>query len=400
MIQEPDTTAAAGATTGETSAAGRFGEYLIERRLGVGGMGAVYLARREADGKAVALKILNPVAGANAETVKRFNREARVLLALEHPGIVKADDLGAVNGQHFIAMEYVPGEDLGKIIMREGRVDARRALGIMRQVADALNYGWKHRLVHRDLKPENFLIRPDGICKLADLGLAVLANREDLRVTAPGTVMGTPECMSPEQARGERDVDTRSDVYSLGCAIYNAICGHPVFEGETAVATLKKHITDEPCKPSLIVEDLMPGVEDILLKCIRKKPEERYQTCGELVEAIDELLGSSANVAEPEAPEKSAGPDADDALALLTAQARTVAPATSNARPAPVRERPGSAPRPSTGQGSQGQRKTRTTIHMAGSRRGKLPVVPLAIAAFGAFLALFAAVMYLYLTSS
>jgi len=434
VSQESDTSGATDPTAaGESSSAGRFGEYVIERRLGAGGMGAVYLAHREADGEAVALKVLNPVAGANAEMVKRFIREAQVLLTLEHPGIVKAHDLGAVNGQHFIAMEYVPGENLGDIIKREGRIAPRQALEIMRQIANALSYGWKHRVVHRDLKPENFLISPDGTCKLADLGLAVLAGREDLRVTAPGTIMGTPAYMSPEQARGEHEVDTRSDVYSLGCAIYHAICGQPPFEGPSAVAILTKHLREEPPRPSRFVEGLMPGVEDIVLKCVLKEPAERYQTCSALVEAIDGLLRSDAAESAPDSSAKSAPPPSrrrrfdensnedsenamppagvpagqaaakpgpDDALALLTARARAAAPAASSWQPVSGREHPSARTNSQTTRGPQGQRKTRTTIHMAGSRRGKLPFLPLAIAACGALFALTAAILYLYFTST
>jgi serine/threonine-protein kinase len=388
------------AATSKKSSAGRFGEYLVERRLGIGGMGAVYLASRESDGQAVALKVLNPVAGANESLVKRFIREAQVLLTLEHPNIVKAYDLGSVNGQHFISMEYVPGENLGDTIKREERIDSTRALGIMRQIADALSYGWEHDVVHRDLKPENILVKPDGTCKLADLGLAVLASREDLRITAPGTVMGTPEYMSPEQARGEHEIDTRSDVYSLGCAIYHAVCGYPAFEGPSPVAILQKQLREEPRRPSEVVPGLALGVENILMKCMKKELADRYQTCAELIQAIDRQLAPAAREAakapvsaEPKAsvqapaepsvpapakpsatkPRKdtsrrrafdggaaaaanssgspadsapaapaasaaSAAPDPDDAAAVLIAQARASAPAGSQGQTGPGSE--------------------------------------------------------------
>ena len=468
MGEESSASPATGVAADSTkSSAGRFGEYLVERRLGIGGMGAVYLANRESDGHAVALKVLNPVAGANEGLVKRFIREAQVLLTLEHPSIVKAYDLGSVNGQHFISMEYVPGENLGDTIRREERIDSTRALGIMRQIADALSYGWKHGVVHRDLKPENILVKPDGTCKLADLGLAVLAGREDLRITAPGTVMGTPEYMSPEQARGEHEIDTRSDVYSLGCAIYHAVCGYPAFEGPSPVAILQKQLREEPRRPSEVVPGLALGVENILMKCMKKEPAERYQTCAELVQAIDRQLApaardsakasapaatkpatpkprkdtsrrrafdggpakaaaSSSSPAAPVAPAPAAAtpaaPDPDDAAAMLIAQARESAPAVPQRQTATAPARPRAAmgapsapasasepafreggPRPHPAAGPRarepgGRRPTRSTIHVPGQRKGKLPTVLLGVIVGGAVLTLVIAVLYLLFT--
>ncbi len=403
------------------SAEARFGDFIIEKRLGVGGMGAVYLARRASDGLAVALKVLNPVAGADEGLVKRFVREAQCLLTLDHLNIVKAFDLGSENGQHFICMEYVRGENLGTIIEREGRVEPETALMIMKQVAGALSYGWKHGVVHRDLKPENILLNTDGVCKLADMGLAVLANREDLRLTAPGTVMGTPDYMSPEQARAVHDIDTRSDVYSLGCTIYHAVCGRRPFEGPSVVEILKKHLSEAPRAPREIVPGLSRGAEQILLKCMAKEPVDRFQTCAELVEAIDRERASAApeggpasdasaragasrdtsrrqafEDASPEPPAPSDAPDAPeapDAAALLIAHARASAPASPGGGP---------RPHPAADPGARGRmerRPTHATIHVPKRRGAMLPTVLLGVVVAAIVLAIVSGVLYLFFTT-
>lgn len=268
----------------------RLGSFVLEKRLSKGGMGSVYLARKEGENRFVALKVLDPVSGSSEELVTRFRREAQFLLAIDHLNIVTAYEVGTVEGRHFLSMEYVEGEHLGTRMDREGVIDPIDALGIMRQVARALEYADECHLVHRDVKPQNVLIRQDGLVKLADMGLAILANREDLRLTAPGTLVGTPAYMSPEQVRSSRHIDIRSDIYSLGCTFFHAVCGQTPFDGHV-VKICQHHLYDEPPLPTTIRPGLLPAMESLLLKCMQKKRDARYQTCAELIRKIDQILG-------------------------------------------------------------------------------------------------------------
>ncbi|MHC4503764.1 MAG: serine/threonine-protein kinase [Planctomycetota bacterium] len=280
----------------------RLGDYVLEEHIGAGGIGQVFVARRLSDGERVALKVLNPVSVADAEAVAQFRRETEFMLALDHPHIVKTFDVGSVEGQHYLSMEYVPGGNLKQRILREGRLEPEAALRIMRQIAGALDYGARRGVLHRNLKPENILIGADGVAKVADMGLAILANRENLNITAPGFTLGTPEYMSPEQARAQSDIDTRSDVYSLGCTFYHAICGRPPFEGANPILIVTQHLMNPPARPSELAPGLDDGVEAILLRCIEKDPESRFQTCAQLVQAIDGELGPAAAPARPKSP--------------------------------------------------------------------------------------------------
>jgi hypothetical protein len=320
-------------TGGQTDGAGRrLGDYLLEERIGEGGMGLVFVARRVSDNKQVALKVLNPSSDADPEAVTRFQREAQFMLQLDHPHIVKAFDVGTADNQHFLSMEYVPGENLKDRIRREGQVDSAVALGMMRQIADALDYGARRKVVHRDLKPENILIRPDGVAKLADMGLAILANREDLRLTAPGFTLGTPHYMSPEQVRAQRDVDTRTDIYSLGCTFYHAICGRPPFDGPNAIVIVNQHLTDEPVPPTKLVPGLARVVDAIILKCMVKDREGRYKSCADLMRAIDVVIAPPP----PPAPPPPAVTPAPAVPAESPAPAAAAPPAPAAASPAPA----------------------------------------------------------------
>jgi serine/threonine protein kinase len=318
----------------------RLGPFSLQKRLGKGGMGTVYLARKDGEERLCALKVLDPApGGAPEEIVRRFRREAEFMLALDHPHIVKAYEVGTIDRRHYFSMEYVPGGDLMEFLARHGRIEPLAALRLMRQVADALHYGARIGVVHRDLKPENILLAGDGTCKLADMGLAILARREDLRLTAPGTTLGTPSYMSPEQAMAERDIDTRSDVYSLGCTFYHAVCGRPPYQGENAVVIAQKHMKEAPPRPAGLVPGLEDSVEKILLKCIEKDRSTRYQSSGELVEAIDLVLAASAG-----APPSSAEAAQGGAVRSSTERRRSPSAAAAQAGAGPARS-PGASPR-------------------------------------------------------
>ncbi len=273
-----------------------YGEFLLQRELGRGGMGVVFLATKPPDADPLALKILNPDVAADPENVARFAREARFMLSLDHPNIVRAHDVGAVGSSYFLSMEFVPGDDLRECIERDGTIEVGEALRLMRQVASALEYGDARGFIHRDVKPENILICPTGEAKLADMGMAILAGREDLRLTAPGTLLGTPAYMAPELARAERDVDLRSDVYSLGCTFYDAITGAPPYSGSSnPIVILQKHLKETPVPPSRRLKGIIEQVDALLMQCLEKAPEARFQTYAELNEAIDWALIAHAS---------------------------------------------------------------------------------------------------------
>jgi serine/threonine protein kinase len=276
----------------------RLGPFILERCVSKGGMGTVYLARKDREERRVALKILEPLAATSDELLVRFKREARFLLSLDHPNIVAAYEVGTEEGKHYLSMEFVDGEDLGTMIGRDGALDPVAAFGIMRQVAQALSYAEGRGIVHRDVKPQNVLISGDGAVKLADMGLAILANREDLRLTAPGRLVGTPAYMSPEHIGARRDIDIRSDIYALGCTIYHAVCGRPPFVGQIIVVSQQQR-NDPPPRPTEFRPDLPAQPQAILMKCLEKDPAARYQTCAELIDEVSGYLEKSAGGTTP-----------------------------------------------------------------------------------------------------
>ena len=267
----------------------RIGEYVIEKELSRGGMGTVFIARKQGESRWLALKLLDPIGGSSDELIVRFRREANFMLSLFHPNIVEAYEVGAVEGKHYLAMEYVQGETLESRIKREKALDPVETLKIMRQTTLALQYAEELGLIHRDIKPANVLIRQDGVVKLADLGLAILAGREDLRLTAPGSLVGTPSFMSPEAIDGARDLDIRTDIYAMGCTFYAAACGRPPFMGQVVqICQGQKYGT--PPRPCELRPDLLPAFERLLLICLEKDRSARYQTTAQLLEGIDFVL--------------------------------------------------------------------------------------------------------------
>ena len=219
------------------------GRYELHRRLGRGGMAEVYLARDQMLDRAVAVKVLFPALATDPGFVERFRREAQSAAGLNHPNIVGVYDWGEANGTYFIVMEYVEGGSLAELIQAQGRLDPDRSAEIASDIAAAL--GFAHRnggVIHRDVKPGNVLLTTEGTVKVADFGIArAISDSSDQNLTKTGSVMGTATYFSPEQARGA-GVDPRSDVYSLGCVIYEMVTGRPPFQGENAVAIAYKHV--------------------------------------------------------------------------------------------------------------------------------------------------------------
>ena len=270
-----------------------LGHCKLVRLLGKGGMGEVWLARHETLQKDVAVKLLPADFTKNAEAVERFLREARSAARLEHPNVVQVLDAGSSDGVPFIVMQYVDGTDLDKVLKKKGKFEISDALSIGKKMAQALGAAHRLGIVHRDVKPANVLLTKQGRVMVADFGLARDAG--DATITTEGIVMGTPQYLAPEQARGEK-VDARSDLYSLGCSLYHFIAGHPPYTGNTPLSVALKH-TSEHDRPEPLKAP--PEVAALVAKLMAKKVVERFQSADELVAAIDRVKGKGGGSDEP-----------------------------------------------------------------------------------------------------
>ncbi|HEU5300535.1 MAG TPA: PASTA domain-containing protein [bacterium] len=255
------------------------GRYEILDRISEGGMATVFRARRVADGEIVALKILREQFASDLEFITRFEREAKAVSELVHPHMVRVYDSGAEGAVHFIAMEYVQGENLKEFIRRHGRVDPARALEIAAQVCDALEYAHAHGIVHRDIKPQNILLTSEERVKVTDFGIARAMS--SATITHTGTVLGSVQYLSPEQARGTA-VGPSTDIYSLGVVLYEMVTGMLPFEGDSPIATALAHINQAPPAPRTLVPSLPVRVEGITLFALAKAPSRRYRSPGEM----------------------------------------------------------------------------------------------------------------------
>lgn len=255
------------------------GRYEIIDRIADGGMSTVYRARRLPDGLVVALKVLRPQYAADREFIERFAREARAAEALQHPNIVRVYESGRDGDVYFIAMEYVDGSDLKGHLRRVGRLEADDAERIAIAVCQALEYAHREGIVHRDIKPQNILLAPGGTVKVTDFGIArALAA---VTITQPGTVLGTVQYLSPEQARGAA-VGRTSDIYALGVVLYEMLTGRLPFEGDAPVAIALKHLHDPPPRPREAQPDIPLRLEGVILKALSKRGEDRYRSAREM----------------------------------------------------------------------------------------------------------------------
>ncbi len=260
--------------------------YRILRGIGSGGMAWVYLAEDTRDGSLMAVKVLYPQFSEDMAYVQRFTREAKLASALSDPHIVRVLDYGATRDIHYLVMEYIEGRDLKETIHEGGPLPYRQALEIAAQVAEALRQANKLGIVHRDIKPQNLMITADGTVKVLDFGIARASTLSSL--TQSGFV-GSPHYISPEQAMGE-EVDIRSDIYSLGVVMYEMLSGEVPFEAKSPWSIISQHIASDPPPLRLEDSDLPETVEQLVNKMLAKRPEDRLQTPGELLEIIESLL--------------------------------------------------------------------------------------------------------------
>lgn len=250
----------------------RIGPYRIERRLGAGGMGTVYLGRHAETGHVAAVKVLPAAMAREPGFVARFTREIDAMRQLKSPHIVELYDNGVDDGTYFYAMEFVDGETLTERLRREKRIPWRDVVDIGVQICRALKSAHNSGIVHRDLKPSNLLLGKDGVVKLTDFGVAQVFAGGKLTLT--GGMIGTAEYMSPEQAAGQR-ATKRSDIYSLGAVLYVMLTGRPPFIGDTAMAIAQKHRFNQFDSPRRIVPEIPHWLDEIVCQCLEKKPEDR-----------------------------------------------------------------------------------------------------------------------------
>ncbi len=255
--------------------------YELVRQIARGGMAEVWLATDQKLGRKVAVKILFPELSTDPNFVQRFRREAQAAASLSHPNMVGIYDWGEADGTYFIVMEFIDGRSLASVIRNEAPLAPERAAGIASEVANALAFAHHGNLVHRDVKPANVLIDTNGLIKVADFGIARAADSNTDNLTQSGAVMGTATYFSPEQAQGHA-VDGRSDVYSLGCVLYEMITGRAPFTGDNPVAIAYKHVSEELVLPSKRNSAVPAALDAITAKALAKLPANRYQSAEEL----------------------------------------------------------------------------------------------------------------------
>ena len=270
---------------GETTKKFEIPGYQILDKLGKGSMGIVYKARQTSVDRIVAVKILLDALAQNKEFIKRFDREAKIAAKLAHNNIVNAIDAGEVDGHHFFVMEYVEGATIKDALDQKKWFDEKAALKIVTAVAEALKHAHQRGLIHRDIKPENVILTGDGNVKLADLGLARLTADEKWSMSEAGMAIGTPYYISPEQVRGQVDVDIRADIYSLGATLYHMVTGRVPYDGETPTDVMRKHVDKnvvlEP--PDHVNTNLSSGLGMVVETMMAKNRENRYRNPDDLI---------------------------------------------------------------------------------------------------------------------
>lgn len=288
--------------------------YELGEILGFGGMSEVHRARDVRLHRDVAIKILRADLARDPNFYQRFRREAKHTAALNHPSIVAVYDTGEAQISQgklpFLVMEYVDGATVGKLIQQHGAMPPKRAISIIADVCTALEFSHSRGIVHRDIKPANIMVTPSGGVKVMDFGIARAMNATTGdRLTATSAVVGTAQYFSPEQARGQQ-VDARTDVYSLGCVLYEMITGQALFTGDTPLSVAYQHVREQPVPPSQRRAGISPELDAVVLKALAKKPEKRYQSAAEMQADLRRV--GSGNAPQARAPQPGHIDDTDD----------------------------------------------------------------------------------------
>jgi serine/threonine-protein kinase len=295
----------------------RLGPYVLLERLGAGGMGEVFKARHRKLDRIAALKVISQQRLSHAAAHDRFLREAEAAGQLSHPNIVAVHDAGQEGERYYLAMEYIDGIDLGRLVRETGPLPIPLACDFIRQAALGLHHAHEQGFVHRDIKPSNLLVAPrsgmagrgraiaidrfhGATVKILDMGLVRLQETgedPDLVLTQKGTVLGTIDYLAPEQARNSHDVDARADLYSLGCTLYHLLAGHPPFAGGQLVDKLLRHQTEAPVPLASLRSDVPPSLEFIVNRLLAKRPEDRFDGADEVALALVGMVGSAPDSA-------------------------------------------------------------------------------------------------------
>lgn len=323
-----------------------LGRYRLDEVVGVGGMGRVMRAYDEVLQRVVAVKILGESLSADAAAVERFHREARIAAGLSHPGIAHIFDFGEHDGRPFIVMEHLDGEDLHSRIQREGRIEVFVAAEIAQRVAQALEHAHRAGAVHRDVKPGNIFITTTGEVKLTDFGIARAAAHAT--VTTTGAVIGTYHYVSPEQING-LPATAASDIYALGCVLFESLAGRPPFEGDTPAAVAMARVAGAAPRVRDVEQGIPADLDEIVARATARRPEDRYSSAGEMASALHRV--TSAGPTQPillgprPASPARAGRGVDPTAVVSTGPATEVAPPTTPPAPSPARRRRSSARR-------------------------------------------------------
>jgi beta-lactam-binding protein with PASTA domain/predicted Ser/Thr protein kinase len=346
------------------------GRYQVGELLGYGGMAEVHRGRDLRLGRDVAIKMLRTDLARDATFQMRFRREAQNAASLNHPAIVAVYDTGeetAPTGETlpFIVMEFVNGRTLKEVLGAEGRLQPRRALEICADMCAALEFSHRHGIIHRDIKPGNVMLTQTGQVKVMDFGIARALASGATTMTQTSAVIGTAQYLSPEQARGEA-VDARSDVYAAGCVLFELLCGHPPFVGDSPVSVAYQHVREQPPTPSTINPDVNPAVDAIVLKALSKNPLNRYQSAGEMRADLLRAAAGRPVLATPVMPAEETMPMAPAGAGYQ--QTQVLGPQTRQQMPARV--------------GDPRKRKSSSWVIATFAALGVLAVIALAAALF------------------
>jgi eukaryotic-like serine/threonine-protein kinase len=261
------------------------GNYDLLEKIAEGGMGAIWKGRHRASGQTVAVKLMPSHMASNPVLLKRFEQEFRAASRLDHPNIVRALDYGESGASPYLVMEFVEGESLGRRIEREGAIPEMEAIRIIAQVAQGLHRAHKQNLIHRDVKPDNILVTPDGVAKLADLGL-VKETDTDLNLTRTGRGLGTPHFMAPEQFRNAKNADARCDIYSLGATLYQMVTGELPFRSNGPLEAWMKKVQNDLTPPRKLTPSLSDRVDWAIRRAMAAQADHRPSSCREFVEDL------------------------------------------------------------------------------------------------------------------
>jgi serine/threonine protein kinase len=272
------------------SAPSSIGQCRIEKKIGEGGMGSVYLGRHKTLDIPRAIKILpKHIDLKDPEYSQRFFREARIAARLRHPNMVQVHECGAEEGYYYLIMDYVEGPTCRELVEEQGKLPWEEAVKVTMQIAEGLKYAAEQGIIHRDVTPGNIIIDSDGTAKITDLGLAKETATDATGLTRSGASLGTPYYMSPEQINSARDVDYRTDIYSLGATLYHMVCGTVPYTG-TTFEVMTKQVRQPLPSPKEHAEDLPDALCDIIRKMMAKAPDDRYSDYDELIEDLEHVL--------------------------------------------------------------------------------------------------------------